>query len=118
MHADQPRRNDLATVKPRQFVSLLERTLTERGVDYKQVIEQFGQVRAAELRSNGIQFALSDHVRGLVLSLLSNQRPWGPIAQNLDEIHGIFFHYDVNRIKNADPTTLAAALQKIRCIAK
>jgi hypothetical protein len=104
----------MATVRPLQLVSLLERTLTEQGVDYRQVIEQFGQVYAAERRSNRLPFALSDHVRGLVLSLLSNQRPWGPIAQNLTEIDRIFFHYDINRIKNADPTNLVAALQRIR----
>jgi hypothetical protein len=75
---------------PKSLVSGLQHTLSAQGVDYERVIIEFGQVRASEERLQDKQFNLVDHTRGLILSLLSNQRPWGPIAANLDRIGDIF----------------------------
>ena len=93
----------------------LRKTLTACGVDYEQTIRDFGQVAASEARVNGQAFGLRDHVRGLLLSQLSNQRPWKPIAQNLDQIRRIFFDYDPDRLQEADPRDLANAICAIRC---
>jgi hypothetical protein len=49
------------------------------------------------------------------LSLLSNQRPWGPIARNLDRIGDIFFQYDPYAIKQTDPDQFAQKICAIRC---
>jgi hypothetical protein len=68
----------------------LQQTLTDVGLDYKRIVDEFGQVRASEQRAQGKTFKLVDHIRGLILSLLSNQRPWGPIARNIDHIAGTF----------------------------
>ena len=54
------------------------------------MIADFGQVEASEKRRRGQRFALRDHVRGLILAQLSNNRPWGPIARNRDKIDRIF----------------------------
>ena len=93
----------------------LRKTLKARSVDYEQTIRDFGQVAASEARVNGRAFGLQDHVRGLLLSQLSNQRPWKPIAQNLDHIRSIFFDYDPDRLQDADPRVLANAICSIRC---
>ena len=69
--------------EPHRLLSALKATLTSQGIDIDVVVAEFGQVRASEERARGKQFTLREHVRGLVLSLLSNQRPWGPIARSL-----------------------------------
>lgn len=93
----------------------LQNTLRSRGVDCEQTIREFGQVAASEARANGQAFGFHDHVRGLLLSQLSNQRPWKPIAQNLDRIRHIFLDYDVDALQHADPRSLANAICAIRC---
>jgi hypothetical protein len=64
---------------------------------------------------SGQRFGLRDHLRGLLLSQLSNQRPWRPIAQNLDRIQRIFLDYDPDALQQADPSGLANAIRAIRC---
>jgi hypothetical protein len=61
------------------IVQKIERTLANNDVDFEKIINKMGQVSAAEKRSNGYEFTLNDHLRGLILSLLSNQRPWKQI---------------------------------------
>lgn len=101
--------------EPNQLVSLLRATLDEQCIQYELIIESFGQVQASERRLQGKQFTLQDHVRGLILSLLSNQRRWHQIADHLCKIDQIFFHYDAERIKETDPNQFEAALRNIHC---
>lgn len=93
----------------------LERTLTQVGVDYRRVISEFGQVLASENRRSGTRFMLRDHVRGLILSFLSNQRPWGQIAKNLEVISRIFFDYDPSQVADTDPNVFVGKLCEIDC---
>ena len=79
----------------------LQKTLKACGLDYEQTIRDFGQVAASEARLRGRRFGLQDHVRGLLLSQLSNQRAWKPIAQNLDGIQRIFSDYDADALRRA-----------------
>ena len=93
----------------------LQKTLKACGVDYEQTIRDFGQVAASEARLRGLRFELRDHVRGLLLSQLSNQRPWWPIARNLDRIQRVFLDYDPDALQQADPRSLANAICAIQC---
>ena len=93
----------------------LRTTLGAAGVEYEKTIKDFGQVAASEARASGHRFVFRDHVRGLLLAQMSNQRPWKPIAQNLDRIQGIFFGYDADALQQADPKSLANAICAIRC---
>src|SRR5229473_6523811 len=114
-----PGGSDMGSPVPRldanEFTLRLQRTLTAQRVDYKRVIDEFGQVRASEERARGREFGLRDHIRGLVLSLLSNQRPWKPIADNLDRISSIFLDFDPAKIKDADPRQFTRQLRALRC---
>jgi hypothetical protein len=105
----------LSGIDPKKLLSGLQQTLAAQGVDHQTVIAEFGQVRASEQRLQGKQFDLIDHTRGLILSLLSNQRPWGPIARKLDSIARIFFHYDPHVLKGADPDQLTRQMRAIQC---
>jgi hypothetical protein len=99
----------------KHLLATLEETLQRAGIDVSAVIDQLGQVQASEDRAKGKHFAFSDHLRGLVLSLLSNQRPWEPIARNRDKIGAIFFQYDADRVQSGDPMHFVRSLQEIRC---
>lgn len=99
----------------KRLVKTLQQTLSAQGCDYTRIIHEFGQVQASEDRSAGRPFTLRDHIRGLVLSLLSNQRQWGPIAQNLSRIDTIFFSYDPEKLRLTDPDYFVQAIRIIRC---
>jgi len=66
-------------------------------------------------RRDGKVFTCSDHVRGLVYSLLSNQRPWKRIEECMEELDTIFFHFDVAKIKTESPDTFIDAIRRIKC---
>lgn len=108
---------DLAAM-PRPVEALilgLQTTLKKRGVDYDKEIRDFGQVAASEKRLSGQSFNLRDHIRGLLLSQLSNSRPWKPIAHNLDSINRIFLNYDACALDEADPARLESEIRAIGC---
>jgi hypothetical protein len=98
-----------------ELLSGLQTTLRACGVNYEQTIRDLGQVAASEARESGRHFALRDHVRGLLLSQLSNERPWKSIARNLDAIGRIFFDYNPDALQHADPKGLATAICGIGC---
>ncbi len=99
----------------RELLVGLQATLKGQGVDYEGIVESFGQVRASEERAAGRVFGLRDHVRGLILAQLSNQRPWKPIADNLGALEELFLGYDPERLRIVDPATLVAGLHRLRC---
>jgi len=105
----------MSAPEPRDLLAILEKTLSAAGIDVADVIVQLGQVQASEDRAQGKLFSLREHLRGLVLSLLSNQRPWEPIARNRDQIGAIFFGYDPDRVQATDPLYFVSSLREIRC---
>lgn len=60
---------------PKIILELLKETLTENSVDFERIVEDLGQVSAARKRSDGYSFTFKDHIKGLISSMLSNQRP-------------------------------------------
>lgn len=98
-----------------ELVLGLQETLRSCGFDYEQKIDELGQVQASEQRASGRIFSLRDHLRGLVLSQLSNQREWKQIAENLERVSQVFLDYDPDALSQADPMVLKAELCAIRC---
>jgi hypothetical protein len=92
----------------------IQQTLAREGLDYEAIIRSFGQVSASEKRGRGESFVLRDHVRGLILSKLSSQRPGTPIASNLPQIDRIFLDYDPDALETAHPEALINALRALR----
>lgn len=66
-------------------------------------------------RKKGKEYSLSDHLQGLIYSLLSNQRPWSRIVPHLSEIDSIFYNYDVDRVKSTDGDFFANEICRIKC---
>lgn len=57
---------------------------------------------AIEARKIGKHFTIEEHIKGMIYSLLSNQRDWGAIYKNKRIIDSIFFNFDKNKLKNMD----------------
>ena len=70
---------------------------------------------ALEARKGGKKFTLSEHIRGLIYSLLSNQTPWVRIEPHLHEVDAVFFNYDVNLIRSKSGSYFENALFQLKC---
>lgn len=80
-----------------KMFNILEEYLNQRLSNVDRTILQ-----AVEDRKNGKKFSFSEHLRGLIFSLLSSQRDWSAIHKNRQYIEKIFFYFDKNKIKNCD----------------
>jgi hypothetical protein len=92
------------------FLDKICKYLESNGLMYPDVLND-----AVGARKAGKVFELSDHLRGLVYSLLSNQTPWRRIVSHLPEIDALFFNYDANKVKNAGGDYFAGELFKLKC---
>ncbi len=68
-----------------------------------------------EERANGKHFSASAHIRGLIYSLLSNNRPWKQIETNIEKIDEIFFEYDKDKLLATNADVFIDKLQAIKC---
>ena len=68
-------------------------------------------LEAVEARKNGKHFSIEEHIRGMIFSLLSNQRDWGAVYENKKVIEQIFFNFDKDKLKNTDYTYFVNALK-------
>jgi len=66
-------------------------------------------------RSEGKTFSISEHIRALIYSQLSNNRPWNQIEANIDRIDEIFFYYDKDKILNTSSDYFVEEIQAIKC---
>lgn len=64
-------------------------------------------------RKNGETFTVSDHIRGMVYSMLTSGAAWNRLEPHIDIATGqipiiddIFYQYDVTALQSADPTEL------------
>ena len=64
-------------------------------------------------RRDGSAFAVSDHIRGMVYSMLTSGAVWNRLEPHIDIATGqipiiddIFYQYDVTALQSADPTKL------------
>lgn len=66
-------------------------------------------------RNNGKVYLFDEHLKGLIYSLLSNQRPWGTIQKNLHRINKIFFDFNKEKICNIEGNFFENKLKEISC---
>lgn len=98
-----------------EIVKKIKKTLNDINYDYEGEIIKFGQVTSVDKRNDGQKFSIDEHLRGLILAMLSSHRPWGPIADNIDEINKIFFNFDKTRIFNTNKNLFVQKLTQIKC---
>lgn len=68
-----------------------------------------------EARREGKDFTFSEHLKGLVYALLTNQRSWSGIAEMIPRINALFCHFDVEKIKETDAAVFTKGILALRC---
>lgn len=66
-------------------------------------------------RVAGTVFSFSDHLQGVIYSLLSAQTVWANVERNFGNIDKLFFDYDSNDILEHDYTYYVNGLHRIGC---
>lgn len=72
-------------------------------------------------RSNGGTFTVSEHIRGMVYSMLTSGASWNRLEPHIDIATGqiqiiddIFYQYDISSLQKADPTELCNRIKKYK----
>lgn len=91
----------------------VEKTLKSANPQYAEEINGINKIR--QTLQDKHKLSINDHVKAMVLSLLSCMRKWEPIEQNLDAIQDIFCGYDVEKLKNKNAQELVDDVKKINC---
>lgn len=99
----------------RKIISLIKMSMNQINYDYELDYREILDI--IDLKEhNKKEFTFSEHLRALVISLLSNYR-WGDsnIRDNRYKIDSIFHNYDRNYLKEVDYNILVEQLKKIHC---
>ena len=84
-------------------------------LDSKGVKNNEGFLTLARERKVGRRFSLSDHIRGMIHSMLSNQTKWKRIEPHLDEIDSLFFMYNAEQILKTPPDYFSRGIFSLKC---
>ena len=84
--------------------------LEERGI-----IDIDNEESKMDQRAKGREFPLSEHIQGMIYSLLSAQTVWANIERNMPGIDKLFFYYDPDEIRKHDFQYYVDGLARLRC---
>ena len=84
--------------------------LEEKGLLYDSYMQE-----EISLRREGKKYALRDHVKGMIYSMLSAQTRWHRIQEHLEEIDRLFYNYEPDSILATDPEYFIQGLFEIKC---
>ena len=98
-----------------KMVAQIEQTLRSVRPDYADEISGINNIRA-QLSSGG-KLSLEDHVKAMILALLSNMQKWHKIESHMDEINSIFCNYRVSDLLDADENMILKRItsDEIKC---
>ena len=66
-------------------------------------------------RCKGKKYSLTDHVRAMIYSMISNQKEWSKIVPKLQQIDELFFNYEVNKIKEKPGEYFSDGIFSLSC---
>ncbi len=93
----------------KHYLDILSEELIRRGYTRQPENE------ALTKRKAGHVFTKEEHLKGLIYSQLSNQRPWEGIVPHFSEIDALFFQYDYERIKQHDGKYFENGIRRLGC---
>lgn len=93
------------------ILTKIESMLQERHISF----DNLTHLEWIQQRAEGKSFSMSEHIRGMIYSLLSNNRPWEQIEENIERIDKIFFYYDKDKILNTSSDYFTEQIQLIKC---
>lgn len=99
-------------MKRKEITERIMEQVQHSGVDYSETLASLEAIRR---RERGEEFSFSQHVKGMIYSLLSNQRPWHSVVPRLEELDTLFFDYDVDKILQRDGSYFEQGVRKLKC---
>ncbi|ERJ12266.1 hypothetical protein [Haloplasma contractile] len=100
-----------------QLIELVKETLEHNGQSVEAEIAQMEHIQNIHKRKyENRTFSFNEHIRGLVLSLLtSNNKNWRNIERNKVKITELFFNFKKENILATNPNYFTAGLFKLKC---
>lgn len=95
----------------KEILDLVLKTMEKNNYD----ILELETTTSINKRNEGYHFSIEQHLNGLIYSLLSNQRPWKGISENIENINKIFKNFDIDYVYNENPELFVNKLKKIKC---
>lgn len=93
-----------------ELIKQIKEWMTETGYDYKKEISGIEQNRQKLLANT---LTLQDHVRAMVLAMLSGRRRWKCVEDKQRAINAIFCQYDPEELKHADKGLIEREMKAI-----
>ena len=75
-----------------QFITIKEY------LESKNIINISNEETKMDIRKNGHEYTMEEHVAGMLYSLLSAQTVWKNIERNMTNINQLFFNFDIEKI--------------------
>ena len=94
----------------KQVVMNIKKYLEDKGI-----ISIDREESKMDLRAKGKEFTLSEHIEGMVYSLLSAQTVWANIERNMPGINRLFSGFDAEEIKKHNYQYYVDGLARLRC---
>jgi len=101
------------THKNYSIIREVENTLRSVRPNYEDEITDINRILKTLENKNSL--GLNDHVKAMVLSLLSNMRDWKPIEENLSLLETIFCGYDAEKLSEKSGEILVEEVKRKKC---
>lgn len=101
------------THKNYSIIGEVENTLRSVRPNYEDEITGINRILKTLKDKNSLD--LNDHVKAMVLSLLSNMRDWKPIEENLSLLETIFCGYDAEKLSEKSGAILVEEVKRKKC---
>jgi endonuclease III len=106
------------TIKIQKETSRMDRETVfkiKRYLEDNKIANINGKDSKMDLRAQGRKFPLTEHIQGMIYSLLSAQTVWANIERNMPRIDELFFYYAPEMILSKDYTYFVDGLARLRC---
>lgn len=106
--------NSSSKISYKELIYKIKKSMSDIGYDYNIIINEYNDY--VNLRKQSHIFSFKEHLRGLILSQLYNDR-WGDnnIRKYIDTIRIIFKDYNKDLLKEADIEEIYNKLYNIHC---
>lgn len=94
-------------------IAEMEKTLRSVRPNYADEIVGINKIRAT--LSNGGKLQIEDHVKAMILALLSNMQEWDKIEKNLEKLKDIFCDYNIERLMRKSETDILNEIKELKC---
>lgn len=96
--------------KDKHYLEVIRSYLESKGLGYDTSLTV-----EIEKRKAGKHYAIQDHIRGMVYSMLTNQTKWYRVEPHLSEIDKLFYNYDPDKILEAENGYFCKKIFDMKC---